>query len=279
MKPHLFASLILVIFLILPLNAVQYDAPAVYAVDGNINTYAERYLKFENWRKLSSDKKKMVIAGYLQFLKTDNLDRIPTGDQQAARKILRNTTPDELLDYVNNSYIYSKRTSGASRSDVDTVILQYLQKRMETEKNYKDLLMVARQVSMVKNADIKDGPRRSIYDVLEYPSKDNNVFEIPKYFFSHELWQMQDQNEKKALVTGYMAFLSILIKKEFCLNEEEKRRYDLFCKMVTINELVNHVDKLFEDPLYRNEGVQMLIYRYMTYNFQNYIGDPMMLPA
>ena len=192
MKLHLFASLILVIFLILPLNEIQYDVIAENTVYGNISEYVEH------------------------------------DDQQ---------------------------------------------KRMENEKNFRDLL------SMVKDVGKEAVSASSKYDVPEYPESDNNVFKTPQYWFSYEWWRRQDQNEKKALVTGYIAFLHILIKKEICLKEEEKSRYDHFCKLVTINDLVNHVDKLFENPLYRNEGAQILISRYMTYNFQNYIGDPLMMPA
>lgn len=155
----------------------------------------------------------------------------------------------------------------------------YLQKRIENEKNFKDLLEVAKILSMVKDAGDEAVSAPGIYDAPEYPESADNVFETPRYRFSYECWQRQDQNEKKTLVTGYIAFLHIVIKENFCLNEEEKMQYDLFCKLVTLDELVNHVDKLFEDPLYRDEGAQWLIYEYMTYNFQNYIGDPIMLPG
>jgi hypothetical protein len=150
---------------------------------------------------------------------------------------------------------------------------------METEKYYKDLLSFAKCLSIVKNAGNAEVSEPGKYDTSKFSKRDNDVFETPKYWFSYEGWQSQGQGEKKALVTGYMAFLSILIKEEFCLDEEEKRQYDLFCKLVTVNDLVNHVDGLFKNPLYRDEGVQSLIYVYMAYNFKNYIGDPLMLPA
>ena len=164
-------------------------------------------------------------------------------------------------------------------ADKHIVVSVHAVEDMETDKHYKDLLSFAKCLSIVKNADSKEASEPGKYDMSEFSKGDNNVFETPKYWFSYEGWQIQGQGEKKALVTGYMAFLSILIKKEFCLDEEEKRQYDLFCKLVTVNDLVNHVDGLFKNPLYRDEGVQSLIYVYMAYNFKNYIGDPLMLPA
>jgi hypothetical protein len=198
MKLHLFVSWITILFSIFQLDAVQYDASAVYAVDCNISAHKDHH---------------------------------------------------------------------------------YRQKRMGNKKNFKDLLEVAKILSMVKDAGSEAVSAPSKYDVPEYPESDNNVFETPQYWFSYAGRQRQDQNEKKALVTGFIAFLHILVKKEFCLKEEEKRRYDLFCKSFTVNDLVNHVDSLFKNPLYRDEGAQWLIYEYMTYNFQNYIGDPIMLPG
>lgn len=176
------------------------------------------------------------------------------------------------------------RYDASAGDSVDRTIIEsaedrYRQKRIENEKNFKDLLEVAKILSMVKDAGSEAAPAPGKYDVPEYPHLQNSVFETPQYWFSYEWWQRQDQNEKKALVTGFIAFLHILIKRDFCLKEEEKRRYDLFCKSVTVNDLVNHVDSLFKNPLYRDEGAQWLIFQYMTYNFQNYIGDPIMLPG
>lgn len=279
MKIHFFASLIMIVFFILQLGTVQYDAPTVYTVDGDIGEYAEHYLKFESWMKLSSDQRRKVVTGYLRFLVADDLTHIPAADRQSAKTILWNTSSDELLVYIDETYVQSGHASSTNRSAVDTIVLQYLRNRLETEKNYKDLLMVARQVSIEKNDGVMDSPAHSKYDVPEYSESVNNVFETPQYWFSYDWWERQDQNEKKALVTGFVAFLHILIKEEFCLKEEEKMRYDLFCKSVTVDDLVNHVDNLFKNPLYREEGAQWLIYEYMTYNFQNYIGDPIMLPG
>jgi hypothetical protein len=60
-----------------------------------------------------------------------------------------------------------------------------------------------------------------------------------------------------------------------CLNEEERRWFDLYCRLVTVRELVDHVDRLYRDPLYRDDSAHILILRYVTYNFQNQIGDPL----
>jgi hypothetical protein len=99
---------------------------------------------------------------------------------------------------------------------------------MRAEKYYKDLRSFAKYLNIVKNAGSKEVSEPGKYDLPESSKRKNNLFETSKYRFSYEGWQSQDQNEKKALVIGYIAFLHILIKEELCLKEEEERQYDLF---------------------------------------------------
>jgi hypothetical protein len=276
-----FIGLILIASFDIPLDEFQFDASALYTVEASPKAYAERYLTFKNWMKSSNDQRKMLISGYLRLLEleTGNLPQISEADQSWAREILGDTSHEELVPYINQHHGVSKKALRASGGGVETIVFQYVKNRLEIKKNYLDLLKVARHVIKVKNGDSSVAAGSSKYDVPEDPIKRNNISEGPKYRFSYDGWQCQTQNEKINLITGYVAFINILIKEDFCLDEEERRRYDLFCKLVTINDLVDHVDSLYKDPLYRDEGAQMLIYRYMTYNFQNYIGDPLMLPA
>jgi len=278
---YFFIGLILIVSFDLPLDEIQFDASALNTVEASSKAHAERYLTFKNWMKSSNDQRKILISGYLRLLEleTGNLPQISEADQSWAREILGDTSHEELVPYINQNYRFSKKALRASGGGVETIVFQYVKNRLEIEKNYLDLMEVAKHVSKVKNGDSSVAAGSSKYDVSEDPIKRNNISEGPKYRFSYDGWQCQTQNEKINLITGYVAFINILIKEDFCLDEEEKRQYDLFCKLVTVNDLVNHVDGLFKNPLYRDEGVQSLIYVYMAYNFKNYIGDPLMLPA
>jgi hypothetical protein len=113
-------------------------------------------------------------------------------------------------------------------TDKHYVVSVYADEDMRAEKYYKDLRSFAKYLNIVKNAGSKEVSEPGKYDLPESSKRKNNLFETSKYRFSYEGWQSQDQNEKKALVIGYIAFLHILIKEELCLKEEEERQYDLF---------------------------------------------------
>lgn len=275
MKLILGAKLILILLFVLPLDAVHYDASALYPVEAGPKAYAEHYLTFTNWMRSSNDQRKMLISGYLRLLETDGLSQIPAACQARAGEILGNTSSDELVPYINKTYTYSKKALRASGGGVETIIFQYVRNRLKAEKNHRNLLEIAKIVSTVKNAGSEAAAVHIKDDIPEYAVKHNNIFETPKKRFLYDGWQSRTHDEKINLVTGYAAFLNILIKEDFCLNEEERRRFDLYCKLVSVNELVKHVDSLYENKLYRDEGAQILIYKYMIYNFQNYIGDPL----
>jgi hypothetical protein len=279
MKLIVGAKLILVLLLIFSLDSVQYDAPALSTVEANPKVYAERYLTFKKWMRSSNDQRKILISGYLRLLEleTGSLPQIPVADQTWAREIFGDTSHEELVPYINQNYTVSKKALRASGGGVETIVLQYVKNRLEIEKNYLDLLEVAKHVSKVKNAETKKASVRTKYDLSEYLPMYNNVFASPQYWFWYDGWKRQNQNEKNALVTGYMASLNEEIKADWCDGDEEKRRYDLFCKRVSVSDLVNHVDRLYKNPLYRDDDAEWLIYEYMIYNFQNYIGDPITL--
>jgi hypothetical protein len=162
-------------------------------------------------------------------------------------------------------------------TDKHYVVSVYADEDMRAKKYYEDLRSFAKYLSIVKNAGSKEVSEPDKYNLPESRKMKNNVFETPKYWFSYEGWQSQDQNEKKALVIGYVVSLNEEIKKDWCYDAEERRRYDLFCKLVNANDLVDHVDGLYKNPLYRDDSAEYIIYEYMIYNFQNYIGDPITL--
>jgi len=153
----------------------------------------------------------------------------------------------------------------------------YVRNRLERENNHLELLEIAKIVGRVKNAGREEAVGHKNNGIPEYAERHHNLSELSKHHFSYAGWQGRTRGEKINLVIGYTAFIKILIKEEICLDEEERRRYDLFCKLVTVNDLVNHVDSLFQDPLYQDDGVQTLIYNYMIYNFLSYIEEPLML--
>ena len=277
MKMIIGARLILILLLILIIDAVQYDAPAVSDVGSDPEVYAKRYLTFKNWKRSSEDQRKKLISEYLRLLETDRLAQITMTNQSWAKEIIADTSHEELVSYINQTYTFSKKTPRGFERGVETIIFQYVRNRLEIEMNHQELLEFAKMVCKVKDAEAKEEPVRSKYDLPEYPAKYNNVFETPYIWFWYGWWQKQDQNEKKALVTGYLALLNEEIKRDWCYNEEERRRYDLFCKRVSVNDLVNHVDKLSKNQLYRNDHAGYMIYEYMIYNFQIYIGAPIAL--
>lgn len=277
MKLHSVAGFITILLLIIRFDAVRFDASAADDVDFSPDAYTEYYLKFENWMKLTSDQRKTVIAKYMNFIITHDLKPTPTPEIQATRNRLWDIHRDEFLDTINeacNRFEHLLRLDG---SMVDAIILQYVKNRVEAEKNFYDLLSVAKNLSKAKDMGNKDVPAPGKQDMFEYSERYGNLFDTPKYRFSYEWWQKQNQDAKKVLITGYVAFLHILIKEDWCSDEEERRRYDQFCKLVSVDDLVNHVDSMFKDPLNRNEGAQWLIYKYMTDNFQIFIGDPIAL--
>ncbi len=215
-----------------------------------------------------------MIAKYLDFIITHDLKPTPTPEIQATRNRLWDTHRDEFLDTINEACIRFEHLLKLDGSVVDAIIFQYVKNRVEAEKSLYDLLSVAKNLSKAKDMSNKEVPAHGDYAMFEYSERDGNVFETPKYYFSYERWQKQDQDEKEVLVTGYVAFLHIMIKEDWCYNEEERSRYDQFCKLVSVNDLVNHVDKLYKNPLHRDDNAAYMIYEYMIDNFQIYIGDP-----
>jgi len=277
MKLYLFTNMITILLFIIRFDAVQIDPAAEDVAYSDASGYAERQLKFENWLKLSDGQRKAALSGYLSFIRTHGLKQIPVSDFETVKSIIWNTNRDELLDYINQ---VCTRFENASRVDggvVDAIILQYLRNRLERDKNYNDLLQVARRVSDGKNLETKREAAYSKNDLPEYVDNYSNVFVSPYLWFYSEWWKRQDQNEKKALVSGYMVSLNEEIKRDWCDNEEERQRYDQFCKLVSVDDLVNHVDELFKNPLYRRDDAAYMIYEYMIDNFQIFIGDPIAL--
>lgn len=277
MKLILGIKLILILFLILSLNAVQNETSALNPVDESAAAYAERNLTFKNWMRSSNDQRITLISGYLRLLKVNDVPHIPVADQTWAGEILAETSLKELVPYINKTCTFSKKELSASGSGVETIVFKFVRNRMELDKSYRDLLEVARHVSNVKNAETKKESVLSKYYLPEYQYKCKTVFYSPHCWFWYEWWESQNQSEKKALVTGYMAYLNKEIKEDWCYTEEERRRYDLFCKLVTVNDLVNHVDRLYKNPLYQEDNAGYIIYEYMIDNFQIYIGDPITL--
>jgi hypothetical protein len=275
MKLIVRARLILILLLILSLDAIQYDAPAVSTVATNPKAYAKRYLTFNNWMRSSNDQRKILISQYLPLPETESLAKITKTNQTWAKEIIADISLEDLLPYINQTYRISKKTLEASGSGVETIVFNFVKNRLESDKNYHDLLEVARRVSNEKN--LKKASGYSKYDLPEYLDKYNNVFETPYVWFWYGWWQKQDQNEKKALVSGYMVSLNDEIKRDWCYNEEERQQYDLFCKLVSVDDLVKYVDRLFKNPLYRDDDAAYMIYEYMIDNFQIYIGDPIAL--
>ena len=277
MKLIVRARFILILLLILSLDAVQYDETAVSAVGTNPKAYAKRYLIFRNWKRSSNDRRKILISQYLPLLEMESLAKITKTNQTWAKEIIADISLEDLLYSINQTYTFSKKTVEESGSGIETIVFKFVKNRLETDKNYHDMLEVARHVSHVKNMETKKATAYSKYDLPEYLDKYNNVFETPYVWFRYDWWECQNQNEKKALVSGYMVSLNEEIKRDWCYNEEERRRYDLFCKLVSVSDLVNHVDKLYKNPLYRKDYAGYMIYEYMIYNFQIYIGAPIAL--
>lgn len=277
MKLIVKARFILILLFVLSLAAVQYGATAVYDVGANPETYAERYLTFKNWMRSSDDQRKILISRYLPLLETDSLAEITRTNQTWAKEIIADISLEDLLSYVNQTLSFSKKIPEASGSGVETIIFKFVKNRLLKDKNYHDLLEVAEHLDYVKNLETKKATAYSKYDLPEYPARHNNVFETPYVWFWYEWWECQNQNEKKALVSGYMVSLNDEIKRDWCCNEEERRRYDLFCKLISVDDLVNHVDGLFKNPLYREDNAVYMIYEYMIDNFQIFIGDPIAL--
>lgn len=273
MKLIFAARLILILCFILPLDAVQHHASTLYSDETGPQAYAERHLGFKNWMGASSTKREMLVDGYLRLLKNAGPAQIAAGDQQRAREIITNATAENLIPYINKTYAHSKKALRATGGGVEVIIHRYVQKKLETEKNYRELLEIAKIVSQVKDAgsDKDSGPDSE--NMAAGAIAHQKISNTPKQHFRFEGWHRKTHDEKIILVSGYVAFLKILIKDDFCISEEERRRFDLYCKLVTVRELVDHVDRLYEDPLYRDDGAQILIHKYMTYNFQYYIGD------
>jgi len=277
MKLHLLTSLITILSFIVRLDAIKFDPSAWNAVYSNASGYTEHHLKFKNWLKLSDDQKEAVLAEYLDFIRTPGHKPLSIEDFQSFRDILLDTQLNDLLDYVNQYCARFKHASRVDESVVDAIIFQYVRNQLERDKNYNDLLEVAKTLEKAEYEGSKTVYASRKDDVHRYPERHDNVFETPKYRFSYGRWQKQDQDEKEVLVTGYVAFLHIVIKEDWCYNEEERSRYDQFCKLVSVNDLVNHVDKLYRNPLYRDGDPAYMIYEYMIYNFQIFIGDPIVL--
>ena len=274
MKLIFVARLIMIFFIIFPVGAIEYDESALHPVETGPKAFAERRLSFKNWMHSSNAQRKKLVGEYMRLLETGTPAQIAAEDQKRAREILANTTAEDLVPYINRTYTFSKKALRATGGGVEVIIHQYLQNRLETEKNHRELLEIAKMVSEVKNAKSDGNSGRKNNDSAGNLCGLQKISETPKHF-SFEGWQGRAQNEKVNLVTGYVAFLEILIKEDFCLNDEERRRFDLYCKLVTVRELVGDVDRLYKDPLYRDDSVHILIFKYITYYFQNYIGDPL----
>jgi hypothetical protein len=275
MKRICAARLILVLCFILSLDAVQHHASTLYSDETGPQAYAKRHLGFKNWMGASSIKREMLVDGYLRLLKNAGPAQIAAGDQQRAREIITNATAEKLIPYINKTYTHSKKTLRATGGGVEVIIHRYVQKQLETQKNYRDLLEIAKNVSQVKDAGGEKDSGQKSDNLAAGAIAHQKISDTARQHFRFEGWQRQTYDEKIILVSGYVAFLKILIKDDFCLDDEERRRFELYCKLVTVKELVDHVDRLYEDPLYRDDGAQILIHKYMTYNFQYYIGDPL----
>jgi hypothetical protein len=274
MKLIFVARLIMIIFFIFMVGAAKYDASVLYPLKTDPKAYAEREPSLKSWMRLSGAQRKKLVGGYLRLTETSGLPEIPAAERARVEEILADVTPENLVAYINETCMFSKKALPATDSGIEAIIRQYVQNRLEMEKNHRELLEIAKMVSEVKDEGSDRNSGYKSNDTAEDSRGPQKISDTPKHF-SFEGWQSLTRDEKLNLVTGYTAFLEILIKEDFCLNDEERRRFDLYCKLVTVNELVDHVDRLYQDPLYRDDGAQILIYNYMTYNFQNYIGDPL----
>ena len=270
-------KLILVVLIILSLNVVPNETPVVYSYDTTPKAYAERCLTFKNWMRASKDQQKILISQYLPLLETDSLAKITMTNKTWAREIIVDISLEDLLSYINKSLMSSKQEPSASDGRIEAIVFKFVRNRLEKDKNYHDLLKVAIRVSDEKNQETRRSATNSKYDLPEDLDRYNNVFFTPYAWFWYKWWNRQDQNEKKALVTGYMNSLNEEIKRDWCYNEEERMRYDLFCKLVSVDDLVNHVDKLYEDTLHQEDNAAFMIYEYMRDNFQIFIGNPIAL--
>ena len=270
-------KLILVLLIILSLNAVQNETPVVYSYDTTPKAYAEGCLTFKNWMRASNDQQKILISQYLPLLETDSLAKITMTNQTWAKEIIADISLEDLLSYINKSLMYSKQEPSASEGRIEAIVFKFVRNRLEKDKNYHDLLKVASRVNDEKNQETRRAAGHSKYDLPEFRGRYNNVFVSPYVWFSYDWWKCQNENEKKALVSGYMVSLNEEIKRDWCYNEEEKQRYDLFCKLVSVDDLVKYVDRLFKNPLYRDDDAAYMIYEYMIDNFQIFIEDPIAL--
>lgn len=134
-----------------------------------------------------------------------------------------------------------------------------------SSRDHRQFIDYATCITIVKNADGNEHPA---YVVNQKRS------ETPEYLFSYGGWRGLTPVQKKALVSGSMTFLHEVLKLEICHTEKEKRRYDRFRTMVSVAEIVKHVDSKFRKTEYQDEDGEWFIVDYLQYNFWNYMADP-----
>jgi len=139
-----------------------------------------------------------------------------------------------------------------------------------TDFDHRDFIEFALSLNEVKHGESEgNAVQRMREDRLE----------IPKFWFCQEGWQELSIEQKRTLLAGSMTFLNLYMKENEYFNDREKSLYDQFSARITVEEIVNHVESMYQRPQYQDDSVENLIFDFLLYNFFDYMGQTISYPG
>ena len=96
--------------------------------------------------------------------------------------------------------------------------------------------------------------------------------DMPAYWFYSDGWRELTLDQKRTLVAGCVFFMNLYLRESMCFNEKLKTTYDQFSARITVEEIVDYVEKAYKMPQNQDEDAENLICDYMYYGFWDYLG-------
>lgn len=103
--------------------------------------------------------------------------------------------------------------------------------------------------------------------------------DLPAYWFYSEGWQELTLDQKSTLVAGCLFFMNLYFREAICFNEKLKTTYDQFSARISVEEIVDYVEKAYKMPQNQDKDAEMLIAEYMEYGFWDYLGLTIAYPG
>ena len=166
--------------------------------------------------------------------------------------------------YADNSNLteYAYQTSGivASRSTPTVAYWRY-----GNRSKHQDFIKFALTLNEVNHGESEGNAVQRMRE---------EKLDMPAHWFYSDGWQELTLDQKRTLVAGCVFFMNLYLREAIGFNEKLKTTYDHFSARITVEEIVDYVEKAYKMPQYQDEHAESLIFDYMQYNVWSYMALP-----